>query len=193
MITLESSKKVQGLFEGLACFGICLVLSGCPENQQSTPRTQVQPQLAEERPSHYVAYPSLVYDVPRCYDRDKDGVCHRENSHLYLDFDYLDTSKSILWEDMKRVRKKSNYWRLRVFKASDGTLQGSIPWTSTTSVTVDMELPLEVLLNADFEFCSRNSTQDCDEDTSEDKILQRGIPFLMHTFPEPPMKQKKKA
>ena len=197
MFMLEPCTKVQGLFERLASFGICLVLLGCPESQQSTPGTttgkQVQPQLTEEQVPEYVPYPSLVFDVPRCYDRDNDGVCHRENSHLYLDFDYLDKSKSILWDDMKKVRKKSNFWRLQVFRASDGTLQGSIPWTSTTNVTVDMALPLEVLLNADFEFCSRNSTQDCDEDTSGDKIVERGIPFLMHTFPEPSMKQKKKA
>lgn len=166
-----SSSRFHGLLVALGLGASCSIMFGCqhpnPFHQTEQPR-----------------YPAVVFDVPRCYDMDEKGDCHKEGTYLYLDFDYLSKSDSLLWQDIDKLRKRSKYWRLSVFKASDGTLQIAKGWAPTSDVTVQMELPLEKMYSAEFEFCSRPSSKECDDDMSEDKIISREIPFLMHKFPE---------
>jgi hypothetical protein len=119
--------------------------------------------------------------------------CKKWSTDLYLDFDFLGKSKSVLWQDITPLWKSANYWRLSVFRASNNALEATTSkadaiWNPKSQKTLRFTLPLEVLLAADFEFCSNDTSTQCEKD-AKPKIESRKIPFLMHTYPEPPPKK----
>jgi hypothetical protein len=125
----------------------------------------------------------------------------KPSNDVYLNFDYLGKSDSALWQDIVKRNLdngKTKFWRLNIFRVSTGELEknGSTyqedtktDWLPTSKRTVRMkDLPLEILLRAEFEFCSENSTEKCDAPAAKEapsaKISGRNINFLMHEYPE---------
>ena len=155
-------------------------------------------------------YPAVVYDVPRCYDPKPNtyGKCdEKEGYDVYLRFKYLANSDSEFWRDITAFRNNNNpttdvkvkSWRVSIFKAStgeylDGTyhkdkktdwrpIDNENDYVRLKTIPDGGNIPREVLLRADFEFCSSDADK-CDTDSSA-QIVGRSISFLMHEFPEP--------
>jgi hypothetical protein len=173
----SKNRRIPGLLE-FTLFACCLSIGGCP---QQTPQ-QLPPR-----------YPSVVYDIPRCYDAmpKKLDKCEDKGFYdVYLSFAYLTNSDIELWKDITDIRKKNRSWRFIVSRASTGEYLDGTDWRPITgNDMVRMKtkpddggkIPREVLLRAEFEFCS-DTPDKCDDPSA--KIIGRNINFLMHEFPE---------
>jgi hypothetical protein len=139
-------------------------------------------------------YPAVIFDVARCYDNPpvpKDQ-CKDYSKDVYLSFDYLAKSDSVLWQDIVKHNLdngKTNYWRLNIWRVSSGDLVASTyqndtqtDWLPKTTRTFRKELPFEILLRAEFDFCAAESPEQCD--IPSEKISGRNIKFLVHIYPE---------
>ena len=188
MSSSKMHRRLVGFLTGFTVVSSCLFVVGCAGPEATVKQGVAQWLLID--PPRYIRYPAVIYDVPRCYNRGQDGTCQKEGTYLYLDFEYLANSDSQLWQDITKRRKGNKMWRLSIYKAADGAYVDGKPWSPMSDVTVELTLPLETLLSSDFEFCSRDTSTACDEDTSSDKTVHRNLPFLMHIFPEQPMEKK---
>src|SRR5689334_402534 len=142
MRSWKTDRRLAGLLPGFAVVATCLFVVSC--GAPETSMKQGFKQWLSIDPPRYIRYPSVVYDVPRCYDRAEDGICNKEGSYLYLDFEYLAKSDSQLWDDITKLRKRNKLWRLNVYRASDGAYVDGKPWAPMSDVTVQLTLPLEV-------------------------------------------------
>jgi len=158
----------------------CFLLAGCPELGIGT--------YPDPR------YPAVIYDVPRCYDNPPapQDQCKDFSKDVYLSFDYLAKSDSVLWEDLVKANLdngKTQFWRLNIWRLSTSELVASTyqtdrqtDWLPRSTRTFRKELPLEVLLAAEFDFCADTSPEKCD--VPSEKISIRNINFLLHVYPE---------
>jgi hypothetical protein len=162
------------------------LISGCPQ-----PGTQATSQEGKEP-----RYPAIVYDVPRCYDDPpaSQDKCQDFSKDVYLSFDYLANTDSVLWEDIVKGNLdngKVKYWRLNIWRVSTGDLVGSTfqedtktDWLPRSTRKFRRTLPLEVLLRAEFDFCADDTPEKCDIPSEKHKGTSRNIDFLLHVFPE---------
>jgi hypothetical protein len=148
-----------------------------------------------------VTYPSVVYDVPYCYDdptkrQDKER-CEDRSKDLYLNFDLLTKSPSVLWKDITGVLndRSTQFWRLNLFRVSDGSYvtgtwekdKKDTAWMSKTTRKIrfpEADLKYETMLSAHFEFCSNDTTMQCDDVSG--KFETRYINFLIHDMTKEP-------
>jgi hypothetical protein len=118
---------------------------------------------------------------------------------VYLSFKFLADSDSELWRDITNLRGQNKSWRLLVSRASTGEYLDGTNWKAVndndkirmrTKPDTGGKLPREVLLRAEFEFCS-DPPANCTVPSATRPII-----FLLHEFPEKDeaaqMQEKKK-
>lgn len=187
-------RQIQRVFGPCALSASCLLL-GCtqesPQQSPQQPTQQTTKQIAHQlSPDIHPRYPAIVYDLPRCYDfppKKMDECEDRGLYDVYLSFKFLADSDSELWKDITYLRGQNKSWRLLISRASTGEYLDGTDWKPiTNNDTIRMKtkpdtggkLPREVMLRAEFEFCS-DTPANCATPSAT-----RPINFLLHEFPE---------
>jgi hypothetical protein len=186
---------IQGLLGFCLITASSLLLLGCSQEsppQSASPPTQ-QTVKAVSNPSpddEHPPYPAVVYDLPRCYDFPPKKMDECEDGGIYdvfLSFKFLADSDSLLWKDITNLRSTNQSWRLIISRASTGEYLDGTNWRPVintdkirmkTKPDTGGKLPREVLLRAEFEFCS-DTPPNCTVPSAT-----RPINFLLHEFPE---------
>jgi hypothetical protein len=144
--------------------------------------------LKHQFPEHSPRYPAVVFDVPRCYDspeeRSKTKTCQDLSEDVYLRLDFLKKSDSALWMDINSMLDKpeTKFWRLIISAIRDDEVQEFTEWKNKSDRTARFRhLPPEVLLRAEFDFCSNETSNECDSVSA--KVKTKNIDFLKHRLP----------
>ena len=116
-------------------------------------------------------------------------VTPEKDGELALSLDTAYKSDNPLMEDLSALVKKGQFWRVSVFKLSDGKLRSGSDWKSilSESKVVLTGLPMEVLLRGDIEVCPSDNKKVCSgEDPKAADIVPEGrsILFLLHKYPD---------
>ena len=198
MNTATRWQRIPRLLGSCALSASSLLLLGCPQESAKQPPEQLTQQTTTKQVSHqspddiHPRYPAVVFDLPRCYDfppknKNMDDCEDRGIHDVYLSFKFLANSDSELWRDITGLRGQNKSWRLLISRASTGEYLDGTNWrpiTENDNIRMKTKpdkgakLPLEVLLRAEFEFCS-DTPADCTVPSAT-----RPINFLLHEFPE---------
>jgi hypothetical protein len=186
---------IQGLLGFCVVAASSLLLLGCsqesPSQSAKPPAQQTTKAVAHASPEDgHPAYPAIVYDLPRCYDFPPKKMDECEDGgfyDVYLSFRFLEDSESVVWKDITNLRSNNTSWRLLISRASTGEYLDGTNWKPITNndkirmktkPDTGGKLPREVLLRAEFEFCS-DQPANCAVPSAT-----RPINFLLHEFPE---------